>query len=304
MKITNLFTVSLLSIGFFIACTKNSSPKTIYDTVRVTKFDTIQLPPPNDTPNLSNGLVLYLPFTNGSFADSSGANNTVTAVDGGGLGYDMHGYAQSAFTSDGTGPRLVVSNNGHYDIDTAFSISLDFMIRSTPYFGGIGNPGRMNLISRITTATGNGPSFELGMLVPGMPQNLDWGLDPATNDCNSYGLSPNDMNDTTSWIPQVGSWYNVIVVYSSGVSTIYVNGQMISSKTATFTQVENCPNSEIVIGGWWDSDPATINGAIDEVRVYNRSLTAAQIAWLSRNFQIHSNAQKPGLQQGGKPGLN
>jgi hypothetical protein len=64
-----IMTTLIAGIGV-ASCTKNSNPKTIYDTVTVTKTDTLQLPPPDDTPNLTMGLVLYLPFTNGSFADS------------------------------------------------------------------------------------------------------------------------------------------------------------------------------------------------------------------------------------------
>src|ERR1700744_2363843 len=102
--------VLFVCAGLMSACVKNSNPKTIYDTVIVTKTDTViqQLPPPNDTPNLTNGLVIYLPFTNGSYADSSGLNNTVTAVDGATLGYDMHGYAQSAYNGTGNGGYLMV----------------------------------------------------------------------------------------------------------------------------------------------------------------------------------------------------
>src|ERR1700722_1655547 len=129
MKCKNLsYLVLAISIGLF-ACTKNSNPKTIYDTVTVTKTDTVQVLPPTDTPNLTDGLVIYLPFTNGSFADSSGLNNTVTAVNGAALGYDMHGYAQSAYNGTGNGAYLMVANNGSYKVDTAFAVSFDFMSR-------------------------------------------------------------------------------------------------------------------------------------------------------------------------------
>src|SRR5579863_918589 len=119
MKLRTL-AFALLSAGlvFFFACDKvGNSPKTIYDTVTVTKTDTLVLPPSTDTPNLTNGLVLYLPFTNGSYADSSGLNNVVTALNGATLGYDMHGYAGSAFSETGTGGVLEVANNGSYAVD-------------------------------------------------------------------------------------------------------------------------------------------------------------------------------------------
>jgi hypothetical protein len=285
----------------FSACTKNDNPKTIYDTVTITKTDTLRLPPPNDTPNLTNGLVLYLPFTNGSMADSSGGGNTVTAVGGGGLGYDMHGYAQSAFNSNGNGQYLVVSNNGYYALDTAFSLSLDFMIRSTPSWNGVGVPGLMTLASLVNTANGNGPTFHIVMGPVSEPQNLYLAVQPSSNTCDNGGVVEPGNFDTTSFAPQIGAWYNLIITFSSGSLNLYVNGQSISSKNTGFNSLLFCNSANFVVGGWWNGDPESIDGEIDEVRMYNRSLSAVQIAWLARNFQIHSNAYEPGLQSGKAP---
>src|SRR6185369_13332771 len=85
--------------------------------------------PPTPVADLRRGLLLYLPF-NGSIADSSGNNNPTQIVGyGAGLTYDIHGYANSAYGSDGTGGRLEVTNNGSIQFDTAFTVSLSFMER-------------------------------------------------------------------------------------------------------------------------------------------------------------------------------
>jgi hypothetical protein len=294
-----ILTLIITTFTFAPSCSKNASPPT-QDTVTVTKTDTLVLPPPNDTPNLTNGLVLYLPF-NGSFADSSGNGNTVTLVGGDTLGYDMHGWAKSAFTGNGDGQYLVIGNNGSYEFDTAFSLSLDFMIRSVPNFSGIGVPGLMTLASLVDLSNGEGPMLHVGMVGYaewGVPQPLDLGINGAANGCDNIGIGgPALLNDTTTWIPQVGAWYNMIVTFSSGSVNIYINGQNISSKTADYTTLLNCPDANLVIGGWWQGDPESINGEIDEVRVYNKTLSAPQIAWLSRNFQPNSISTKasPGI---------
>jgi hypothetical protein len=304
MKINRLCLLSSpVVLLMFSACQKaGGGSKTIYDTVTVTKTDTVQLPPPNDTLNLTNGLVLYLPFTNGSMADSSGNGNTVTAIGGDTLGYDMHGWAKSAFTSNGNGQYLLIGNNGSYTFDTAFSLSLDFVIRSVPTFNGIGVPGLMTLASLVDVSNGDGPMLHVGMVSyaeSGVPQPLDLGINGAANGCDNIGSGgPAVLNDVTTFLPQVGSWYNLIVTFSSGSVNMYINGQNINSATANFTSLLNCPDANFVIGGWWDGDPECINGAIDEVRVYNKTLSAQQIAWLARNFQIHSNSQQPGLHSG------
>src|ERR1700753_2220092 len=118
MKKLSAFAVLLMTGVFLIySCSKNNSGSTKTDTV----FKTI------DTPDIKTGLLLYLPF-NGSIADSSGNNLTTTAFNGGTLTYEEHGFANHAFGSPGNNTAVLVSNNGAIKMDTAFSISLDFMV--------------------------------------------------------------------------------------------------------------------------------------------------------------------------------
>jgi hypothetical protein len=310
MKLLNssLMMISLCS-GLLCACTKNSNPKTIYDTVVVAKTDTVtqQLPPPNDTPNLTDGLVIYLPFTNGSFADSSGLNNTVTAVNGATLGYDMHGYVQSAYNGTGNGAYLMVTNNGSYAVDTAFAVSFDFMSRVSQgtYYGGGDYDGLPVFVSIVDLVNGNGPTFNCGFSLPGAPQYFAFGVNSSYSDCDSSGDDDlRDVTDTSyTFAPQIGSWYNAILEFSHGTLTTYINGRLINTKTGGTDSVLFCPNASFVVGGWWGGHN-NFNGELDEIRFYNHTLNAQQIAWLSRNFQIHSNSQQPVLQGRKSPAIN
>src|SRR5215831_3215750 len=96
--------VGISALFATVGCTKNDTPPPVHDTTTIIKHDTTKLTVIDtvqqklDTPDLKTGLVLYLNF-NGSFADSSGLNNTVLPLNGAALGYDMHGYASSAFNS-------------------------------------------------------------------------------------------------------------------------------------------------------------------------------------------------------------
>gem|GEM_PF-895371 len=293
-------------MGLFWACVKTATPvPPVHDTVTVHKTDTLiktdtlhktdTLIKGLDTPNLKNGLVLYFPF-NGSFADSSGNGNTVNVVGGAALDYDMHGYAQSAFNSNGSGARLTVNNNGSYKVDTAFSVSLDFMLRSNAYYtGGYNFFGLMVFLSIVDTATGNGPTFDLGMTLPNLPQYFAFGINGGNgvNDCSSSGAGNlANISDTTHFTPQLGSWYNAICTFTKGTVSVYINGQLVSTvKNPNSSKVVFCPSAKFVVGGWWNdpnSGSLNINGKMDEVRFYNRTLNAKEIAWLSRNFQITS----------------
>ena len=77
------------------------------------------------------------------------------------------------------------------------------------------------------------------------------------------------------------SWYHVVVtVFTSGSDNvlIYVNGQL--DKTGTMTTPFNTSASNTRISGYIQADIDYFNGLIDEVRIYNRALSAAEIATL------------------------
>jgi hypothetical protein len=273
-----------------IACTKSpTTPPPVHDTVTVIKKDTIvkrdTIIQKIDTPNLKIGLLLYLPF-NGSFADSSGNGNPTSVIGGATLTFDEHGYANSAFRSTGIGEKIKVTNNGSIQFDTAFSISYDFMQSST---------GVQAFLTMINPTTAFGPSFFTG-IGTGLG-NFNFGADDATDGCDNTNLNnPKNVNDTTSFVPNPGSWYNTICIYHKGTLQIYINGKLIGTKTNPLnTTAILCPTSQVVVGAWWDGDPLSFNGKLDEIRLYNRVLAANEIAYLSRNFLPGSTKVNPSV---------
>lgn len=225
--------------------------------------------------NLKQGLLLYLPF-NGNFADSSGNGNPVEGDSATSLSYDEHGYANQAFGAYGSG-ALYVTNNGSIKFDTAVSISLDFML--------LNNSPLQCLLSMTNPVTGYGPSYSMGITSPNL-NRFSFGTVDASAGCDYFAL-PNGANisDTTSFVPAIGSWYNVVCIGSRGTISTYVNGKLISTKAGTGTQLNLCPSSKVVVGGWWQGGPEPVYGRIDEVRMYDRILNADEIAELSKDFQ-------------------
>jgi len=286
VKSFNFTFLGLALLGFLTACNKNSNPAPpIHDTVTVVKTDTVTVPPPPDpTVNLTKGLLLYLPF-NGSIADSSGNNNPTYADGGDVLTYDAHGYANSAFGGTGTGQRVIVVNNGSIQFDTAYSLSFDFMTTQP------GAVERQSLLGMVDTATGYGPTFNVTMSLG--TSNLYFGAADITLGCGSAFkgsvIDPTDMTDT-SFVPQLNTWCNVICIYHKGAGTVYVNGQQSGFSQSTGTTANYCLNSSIVVGGWWNGDQASLNGKMDEFRLYNRVLTPHEIAALSQHYQVTSES--------------
>ena len=142
---------------------------------------------PSDV-NLNNGLLLYLPF-NGNFADSSGNGNTTTAIGGATLAYDEHGDSARAFGGTGNGERLLVTNNGSIKFDTAYSASVDFMIRAYTNY--------QTILSMVSNVSGLGPSFIIGANTAGMG-NFNFGAVDSTSSCDSSGAG--HTNDDSHFI--------------------------------------------------------------------------------------------------------
>jgi hypothetical protein len=228
--------------------------------------------PAKSNVNLNSGLILYFPFS-GNIADSSGNNNSVQATGGTILTNDEHGNASSAF--DASQGRLIVSNNGTIKFDTAFTLCFNFKLNQLAYNG---------YLSMVDNVTGHGPTFLLGTNLQGT-NAFSFSVQGQTALCDNFGNFTSSNNDTSQFIPQAGTWYNMICIYHRGDIQIYMNGNLISTHAYPGTSALLCPTSKFVIGGWWDSDPLTMNGTIDEIRMYDRVLNSDEINQLYKNFQ-------------------
>ena len=74
----------------------------------------------------------------------------------------------------------------------------------------------------------------------------------------------------------VGQWYHIAVVHFGTTSQFYVNGALVSTDTTTLTTI-NSSTAPLQLGG----NPTAseyFNGQMDEAAVFNRALSAAEIA--------------------------
>ncbi len=76
-----------------------------------------------------------------------------------------------------------------------------------------------------------------------------------------------------------GKWYHVAGVYDGRTMRLYINGQLAASSTAQSGDILYPPHAFFEIAAYHDQDELNwLDGAIAEVRLYNRALPAAQIA--------------------------
>jgi hypothetical protein len=223
--------------------------------------------------DLKKGLLLYLPFT-GNFADSSGNNNPTQAIGDAALTSNEHGYANSAYGSSGNGGALIVTNNGSIKFDSAITVSFNVMTRTT---------NMQSYVVMVNNSDATGVSFGISEGIPGLPV-LEAGVSNTPAICGHIATPSNTSGDTSTLTLQPESWYNVIYTFNKGITKLYANSALIASGTSPSKTIPICAGSQILIGSWWNASES-LNGKIDNVRLYNRELIPEEVSSLSRGFR-------------------
>jgi uncharacterized protein (TIGR02145 family) len=239
-----------------------------------------------DTPitTLNNGLVAYYPF-NGNANDESGNGNNGT-VNGATLTTDRFGNSGKAYSFDGVSNYIQCLSPGPTGI-TNLSISFwmnTSMLVNDSYnegvgfilgYGGIGIGGGALIINVNGSAWAGGCSQAI------------------TYDSYGAALSKTDIFNNT-W-----NFYTIIndtllgdnVIYQK----IYKNGNLMSQTCFSSSGGNNYYSTDILntypirIGKYFGptglesgiAKPYFFNGSLDDIRIYNRALTQAEITYLA-----------------------
>ena len=200
----------------------------------------------NAIADLNNGLVAYYPF-NGSVNDESGNgnhgdNNGATLAD------DRQGNADSAYSFDGVNDYIYFN----FDTSNDNTFSWSFWLK---------DESRNSSIRRwLTTTNGRFSNNTVGLREENGRTRLIAG-----------SLSPDELPD---W-KKDGKWHFFSIV-SNGLKTeVYFDGNIIAT-------VEKSVNPEfgLFVGGYYtgnSSRPEYTKGLIDDIRIYNRSLSESEI---------------------------
>lgn len=93
------------------------------------------------------------------------------------------------------------------------------------------------------------------------------------------------------------TWYNVVGTYDSttGIAKIYVDGREQTATDSASGGITSRPANKVYIGSRAGS-AIHFNGSIDSVRIYNRALSAEEVAWSYREpYAMFNPAFNPAL---------
>lgn len=214
---------------------------------------------------IKDGLVAYYPF-NGNTNDESGSGNNATAKNGILPSTNRNGKANSAYQFDGVDDFLELTGTASLN-PQRLSITLWFNMDTN---------GKMSLIGNNDNADGFPTLYNttLNYFAPGAHFMV---RKPGTCGDNTNG--PNEFVQAAfNFTP--GKWYCYAATYDGLKAKIYVDGTMIAQQDISFQTIAQCTGTTFKIGRWWNGDAVPFKGKIDEVRIYNRGLSADEVKML------------------------
>lgn len=81
----------------------------------------------------------------------------------------------------------------------------------------------------------------------------------------------------TNFYVQTGIWYHLVVVKEGSQGKIYVNGVDKTYSSEDLSIETSSDDADFVISNLGSSAAHFVDGLIDEVRIYNRALSTAEI---------------------------
>jgi hypothetical protein len=235
--------------------------------------DSIPNTKPTCSIDLTKGLLAYYPF-NGNLNDESGNSLHGTAVNGAYLTSGFLGRPNSAAGFDGINEYIMVQDNGKLTTDSV-TISLFVMARSVDR--------RHAIVSRVNFENTTSLAWGVGQSLDGI-NKWEFAVGNAADACSKAHIYDPSIYCTSTQSLVAGQWYHLITSFVNGVQRIYVDGALKATINRDFKTLKKCTTAQFIIGGWWKGDITSIDGKIDEVRVYNRGLSDCEIMELSKTF--------------------
>lgn len=220
------------------------------------------------------GLILHLPF-NSSLNDASSERNNATMVGG------SPSFTKNRFFDENSALRLVRGQyleiaDKKFSTMKAFTFYIEFYPTSDDY--------QVLLGKRAYTVT------------PGTKYNQSFNI--AINDLGQAraqfrrpGLCQNE--ELSAFQPELNSgnedvmldcWNYVASSFDGRVQKLYLNGKLVSQQNLDGIVI--CDTDPLRVGTWWKDSPFFYSGLVDELRVYDRALSDAEI------FEIYKYAKR------------
>ncbi len=171
----------------------------------------------------------------------------------------------SALSFDGIDDYISILDDDSLDLSSSFTISTWFKLNGD----GTAAKSYWTLINKNPTSYGYNDPFHLFVT------STDYYFNVRVGDgVDYYEISSNiNVND--------GDWHMGLLIFDddNDVYKLYLDGELVGSQAVDSSWIPTTNTGDLIIGNW----PAYndfFNGVIDEVAVYNKSLTSDEVSFL------------------------
>jgi hypothetical protein len=102
-------------------------------------------------------------------------------------------------------------------------------------------------------------------------------VETTTTNRIRYGLYDSSWHYATTDTLELNRWYNIVSIWNTTHMLIYVDGEIIDTTSQTNFATISGLGRGTAIGSEWDGIGLHFNGSIDDVLIFNRSLSSEEI---------------------------
>jgi hypothetical protein len=214
---------------------------------------------PNYVP--SSGIVGWWPFTGNANDESGNGNNG--SVNGASLTNDRFGNANGAYYFNGLDNWIQIADSDNLELPNNLSINCWFYANS------------FDIVSMLISKHSPQCNNNEGTYVYGI-----WNEGLTGNHKINFSASPNFTSATypnNQGLVSLNSWYQFVITYDDSLDVLkyYLNGILVDTKNLNFDILNN--PFDIFIGKQDCGNQWHFNGKIDDIGIWNRTLTQQEI---------------------------
>ena len=210
------------------------------------------LPASVSADSLDEGLVAFYPFT-GNADDTSGNNRHLTVTDAN-LVSDRYGRAKAAYVFNGTSSLMEAAAT-----QASMNLAAGFTISCWVKIAGF-NPNGTTLVRK---------DGEVGLNILNYQSPNRIAIEAFKDGQQHRGFTGTTL---------VGEWCMVTATWDGTTFGIYLNG--VAQEVEQDSLPRTLPVYPLSVGGSVPFPTETLNGAIDDVRIYSRALSSAEVSAL------------------------
>jgi len=146
----------------------------------------------------------------------------------------------------------------------------------------------------------NAPTGPMSIVQQYVDDNNNWSFRTAADRSRlvfDRYMAGNRYLASAAWTPSLNTWYYVNYVRNGASQYLYINGQSQALDNNNLGSISDLA-SPLYVGRYDYLGTTYFSGSLDEVRIYNRALSATEIASLYQSGQTKINASTAQLQQG------